>query len=298
MRFHRSLRFFLSVFTFGASLFAFSGLADTGRDRFVILASTTSAENSGLYDYLFPFFTEQTGLKVKVVAVGTGQALALATRGDADLVIAHDRESELAFVASGCGIDRRTFIYNDYVIVGPSGDPAAVAKAPSLYAAMRSIVQSQGRSVFISRGDDSGTNKRELSLWKKAGIEVHNLQRSRYLEVGGGMGRTLNMANGMNAYTLTDRATWLSFQNRSQLRVLVENKPPLLNPYSVIRVNPDCHPHVRHRQALLFVDWLTSDSTLDRIEQFKVAGQALFFRCRQSAGRAGMHDQYSCMDLD
>lgn len=277
MRFHQRLCFFLSLICCSFVALTIGTVAATDHDRFIIVASTTSAENSGLYDYLLPPFTAQTGIQVKVVAVGTGQALALAARGDADLVIVHDQESELAFVDSGCGIDRRTFIYNDYVIVGPATDPAAVANAPSVSAAMVAIVQSNDDSVFISRGDNSGTHKRELSLWKKAGIKVQALQRSRYLEIGGGMGRSLNMANSMNAYTLTDRATWLSFQNRSQLRIVVENKPPLFNPYSVIRVSAACHPHVRHRQALLFVEWLTSTPTLHRLQQFKVAGQQLFF---------------------
>ena len=190
-----------------------------------------------------------------------------------------DGESELAFVASGCGTDRRTFMYNDYVIVGPPDDPAAVAALSSLPEAMVAI----GRSSvpFVSRGDDSGTHKRELSLWKAAGIDVGRFAVAHYLEVGGGMGRTLNMANSLGAYTLSDRSTWLSFQNRAQLRIWVENKPPLINPYSVIRVNLACHPHVRHRQALLFADWLTSEPTLKRIEQFKVVGQQLFFPYQQ-----------------
>ena len=237
----------------------------------ITLASTTSTQNSGLYDYILPIFTKRTGISVKVIAVGTGQALRIAQNGDADAVIVHHRPSEDAFVATGHGIDRRDVMFNDFVIIGPRSDPVGITRASSVKEAFQ--ILSEGRSPFVSRGDDSGTNKRELELWKLASRAPAG---AWYREIGGGMGAALNMASVVNAYTLSDRGTWLSFGNKGSLRILFSAEPPLFNPYGLILVNPERHAHVNYEDARQFADWITSPEGQKEIAEFRVSGMRLF----------------------
>ncbi len=243
----------------------------------VTLASTTSTDHSGFYDYLLPKFTADTGIRVRVIAVGTGRALSIGRRGDADLLIVHDRESELEFVAEGHGVARIPFMYNDYVLVGPRGDPGGLRSANDVLDAMRLIARD--RRLFVSRGDDSGTHKKELQLWRAAGF-VPGAGDAWYRESGAGMGAVLNLANELPAHTITDRSTWVSFNNRDSLVLLVENQPPLHNPYSVILVNPEKHPAVNHRDAGRLAKWLTSPRGLEWIGGFRVRGTQLFHPLR------------------
>ena len=247
--------------------------AGATESRIIKLASTTSTDNSGLYDYLLPQFTEQTGFTVHVIAMGTGRAINIASRGDVDVLLVHDKKSELEFVKARHGIERHTFMYNDYILVGPVFDPAQIAQMPSIIQSMKAIYQHQAR--FISRGDDSGTHKKELMLWQQADIE-HSNKREWYIEIGGGMGQALNMANQRGAYTLSDRSTWVSFNNRDNLRLLVENDPLMKNPYSIILVNPEKHPRVNYQGAKIFADWITSAAVLQLIAAFRVSGVQLF----------------------
>ena len=250
-------------------------IADTGDAR-IVLASTTSADNSGLYDYLLPKFTAETGIEVAVIAVGTGQAIKIGERGDADVLIVHDPSSERAFVESGHGIGRHTFMYNDYVLVGPKPSPEKMRRYRDASIAEVMAAIATQRELFISRGDDSGTHKKELSLWALIGLSPHP-SGDWYREAGAGMGTVLNIANELLAYTLSDRATWISFNNRSDLAIIKENVPPLHNPYSIIRINPAKHPHINHRAARRFSDWLRSPSGLAWIAQFRVKGVQLFY---------------------
>jgi tungstate transport system substrate-binding protein len=244
-------------------------------DRFITLASTTSTQNSGLFDYLLPKYTEQTGIEVRVIAVGTGQAIKLAERGDADVLLVHDKAGETRFVSEGHGVNRREVMYNDYVIVGPAGDPAAVRGLKDAAEAFRRIA---GAGVdFVSRGDDSGTHRQELRLWEAAGIDAQSASGGWYKEVGAGMGATLNTAAGLGAYALTDRATWATFRNRGDLALLVEGDPRLFNQYAVIEINPALHPAVKAEEARQFADWLVSQAGQALIGAFTVDGQALFF---------------------
>ena len=242
---------------------------------FITLASTTSTENSGLYDALLPVFEAQTGIAVRVVAVGTGQALKLAENGDADLLIVHHRPSEDAFVAAGFGIERRDIMFNDYVLLGPGTNPADITKNMSVAEAFRAIAQSG--SKFVSRGDDSGTHKKELEIWTMSGAAPMG---EWYLDVGRGMGGALNVAAAVDAYILSDRATWTSFRNRGNLTLLFEGDPPLFNPYGAILVNPARHPHVKVDLAREFVDWLTSPDGQTAISSFEIDGQRLFFSAK------------------
>jgi len=237
------------------------------------VASTTSTEASGLFDHLLPKFTRATGINVRVIAVGTGQAIRLARRGDADVLLVHHRPSEEAFVRDGFGLKRHNLMYNDFILVGPSNDPAGITDAKDAAGAMAMI--RDAKAIFVSRGDDSGTHKRELSLWRVAGIA--KAQRGDwYREIGAGMGRTLNTAAAMPAYTLVDRGTWLSFGNKRGLKLLLEADPRLRNPYGVIVVNPRKHPHVKVKAAQRFVDWLTSPVGQKAIGSFRVNGAILF----------------------
>ena len=243
-------------------------------ERFITVASTTSTEQSGLFGHLLPAFTAKSGIEVRVVAVGTGQALRLGERGDADVVLVHDRTSELKFVEAGHGVDRRDVMYNDYVLVGPKADPAAVRSA-GVAAALRRTAEA--KTPFASRGDDSGTHKSELRLWRDAGIDPQPGTGSWYRETGSGMGPTLNTAAGMDAYTLTDRGTWLSFKNRQNLEILVQGDEQLFNQYGVMLVNPARHPHVKERDARLFIGWLTGREGQRAIAEYKLGGEPLFF---------------------
>jgi len=244
-------------------------------ERFITLSSTTSTDNSGLLDYLIPKFKNKTGINVRVIAVGTGRALQLGERGDADLVLVHHKPSEERFVESGFGIERRDVMYNDYVIVGPKKDPAEIMQVKAAAKAFNLI--SANSLPFISRGDDSGTHKKELEIWTLTGIDVNQHSGGWYREAGAGMGATLNIANGMSAYTMTDRGTWLSFKNRDDLTLLFENDPPLFNQYGIILVNPERHAHIKYQHAKLFSDWLPSAEGQQAIAEFTLEDQQLFF---------------------
>jgi tungstate transport system substrate-binding protein len=248
--------------------------AAQAQDRFITLSSTTSTQDSGLFDYILPIFKTATGIDVHVVAVGTGQALAIGQRGDADALLVHDRAGEDKFVADGYGIDRRDVMYNDFVIVGPGADPAGIHGLKDAKKALTQIAAA--KAPFVSRGDDSGTNRMELRLWKSAGI-TPDAQSGWYRDVGQGMGPTLNIAAGMNAYTLTDRATWANFKNRQGLEILVEGDALLLNPYGSILVNPAKWPKVKVADARTWHEWLTSKPGLAAIVSYKINGEELFF---------------------
>jgi tungstate transport system substrate-binding protein len=258
---------------FGAVLtFATGTRAD---DRFITLASTTSTEQSGLFDYILPLFQRESGVTVRVVAVGTGQALAIGARGDADALLVHDRSGENKFVADGNGVDHRDVMFNDFVLVGPKADPAQVRGLQDAKEALKRIAATQ--SAFASRGDDSGTNRLELRLWKAANIEVKAADARWYRELGSGMGPTLNTSAGLNAYTLTDRATWANFANRRSLEILVQGDPALFNPYGSILVNPQKFPNVKAADARLWHEWLTSAAGRAAIASYRVKDEQLFF---------------------
>ncbi len=254
-------------------LTSFSGPA-AAQDRFITLASTTSTEQSGLFAALLPAFKAETGIEVRVVAVGTGQALALAQRGDADALLVHDRPGEDKFVAEGFGIDRRDVMYNDFVVIGPQGDPAGVKGGHDAVAALRAIA-AKG-ALFASRGDDSGTHRLELRLWKEAGVDP-KAAGGWYRELGQGMGPTLNTSAALPAYTLSDRATWANFKNRGDLAILVDGDKRLFNPYGSILVNPARHAHVKADLARQWHDWLTGPKGRAAIAGYKIGGEQLFF---------------------
>ncbi len=246
--------------------------------RFITLASTTSTENSGLLADLLPRFTAETGIAVRVIAVGTGQALRLGERGDADVVLVHDRASEDRFVAEGHGVARHDVMYNDYVIVGPAADPVGIRGGTRATEALARIAAA--RAPFTSRADDSGTHKAELRLWQAAGVDPTGDSGTWYRETGSGMGATLNTAAAMEAYTLSDRGTWLSFRNRRDLELLLEGDPPLHNPYGIMRVDPERHPHVKAEDGQALIDWLLSPTGQAAIGAFRVEGEPLFFPVR------------------
>ena len=246
-----------------------------GTEQFIVVQSTTSTQNSGLFDHILPMFSEKTGIEVRVVAVGTGQAIRNAANGDGDLLLVHARSAEEAFVAEGHGIRRADLMYNDFVIVGPGTDPADVVGITDAVAALAKIAGVQ--APFVSRGDDSGTHKAELSLWMETGIDVRAASGSWYRETGAGMGATLNTGTGMGAYVMTDRATWIAFGNKGDYRILVEGDPKLFNQYGIIQVNPDRHPHVNADLAGRFVEWVLSREGQAAIASHRVGGQQLFF---------------------
>jgi tungstate transport system substrate-binding protein len=263
---------------FGAVLAAGLGLTPgpaVAQDRFITVASTTSTENSGLFGHILPMFQDETGIEVRVIAVGTGQALDMGRRGDADVVFVHAPAAEKAFVEEGSGVERIPVMYNDYVIVGPGSDPAGIAGMKDPVATFEQIAGSE--APFASRGDNSGTHKAELALWDEAGIDVADASGTWYRETGSGMGPTLNTAAGMGAYALTDRGTWISFENKGNLAILVEGDPRLANPYGIILVNPEKHPHVKQEMGQEFIDWVISDQGQQAIADFKLNGQQLFF---------------------
>ena len=242
---------------------------------FIILQSTTSTQNSGLYDYLLPHFTAKSGIEVRVVAVGTGQALRNAEKCDGDILITHSKVDEVKFVESGFGTKRSNLMYNDFVVLGPANDPANIASAKTVYDALQLIVASQSR--FASRGDNSGTHKAEKRLWKAANLIVDSAANRWYLETGLGMGATLNFAVQTNAYTLSDRATWLSFANRASHKILFQGQPPLFNQYGVVPVSNSNCPNVKHEFAQQFTDWLVSADGQNIIASFTLNGAQLFF---------------------
>ena len=244
-------------------------------EEFIIVQSTTSTQNSGLLDAILPDFTKSTGIEVRVVAVGTGQAIKNARNGDGDVLLVHSRAAEEAFVAQGWGVERRDVMFNDFVVAGPQADPAAVGGLSDVAAALKKIAEAQ--ATFISRGDDSGTHTKERSLWTAAGIDVAAQSGAWYRETGSGMGASLNMAAASQAYLLTDRATWLAFKNRASLKILVEGDKRLFNPYGVILVNPARHAHVKAEAGQKFIDWLTGPEGQAAIGAFKIDGRQLFF---------------------
>jgi len=245
------------------------------QDRSIVMASTTSTEQSGLFPHLLPLFKQASRIEVRVVAVGTGQALEMARRGDADLVFVHDQAAEEKFVADGFGLLRRPVMYNDFVLIGPKNDPAGT-RGSDIAAALRKLASSPG-TRFISRGDKSGTHGAELRYWKAAGVDVAAAKPAGYKECGCGMGQALNMAGSTGAYLLADRGTWLNFKNRGDLAVLVEGDRQLFNQYGVIVVNPARHPHVKKDLALTFSDWVVSPAGQAAVASYRIGGEQVFF---------------------
>ena len=253
--------------------------------EFIVVQSTTSTRNSGLLDHLLPRFTADTGIEVRVVAVGTGQAIRNARNGDADVLLVHAKSAEEAFVADGFGVERFDLMYNDFVIVGPAADPAGVAGMDDAVSGLGKIARA--RATFASRGDDSGTHRKELDLWREAGLDPAAASGGWYRETGSGMGATLNTAVGMSAYTLTDRATWIAFGNKGDATIHVEGDARLLNRYGVILVDPAKHPHVKARAGQTFIDWMLGPEGQNAIASFEIGGQRLFFpnASRGASGR-------------
>ncbi len=245
------------------------------QERSITVASTTSTEQSGLFGHLLPRFTQATGIGVKVVAVGTGQALDIGRRGDADVVFVHDRVAEEKFLSEGFAGKRYDVMYNDFVVVGPKADPAHVVGGKDVAEALRKIAAA--KAIFVSRGDRSGTHEAELRLWKEAGVDLVSAKGAWYREIGQGMGAALNMASSDNAYLLTDRGTWLSFKNRGDLAILTEGDRRLFNQYGVMLVNPARHGGVKAKDGQAFIDWLVSADGQKTIAEYKVGGEQLFF---------------------
>ena len=270
-----------SRFLFAAFLGMMMNIAGSGgsstafaQEKFIVVASTTSTQDSGLFGHILPLFKAKTGIDVRVVAQGTGQALATARKGDADVVFVHDKVAELKFVKEGFGIDRREVMFNDFVIVGPKSDPAK-SSGNDVIGALKRIEAT--KSPFTSRGDKSGTHAAELRYWKAADIDPQIGRGSWYRETGAGMGPTLNTASAMNAYSFTDRGTWLSFKNRGELSLLVEGDAALFNQYGIMLVNPAKHAHIKKQLGMQFIDWITSSDGQAAIAAFKIEGQQLFF---------------------
>ena len=244
------------------------------QEKFIVVASTTSTQDSGLFGYLLPLFKQKTGIEVRVVAQGTGQALDTGRRGDADVVFVHAKSAEEKFLAEGFGVKRYPVMYNDFVLIGPQDNPAGV-KGKDIVAALRTIKQKA--APFISRGDRSGTHIAELKFWKDAGIDIAADKGPWYREIGQGMGAALNMASAADAYVLSDRGTWIAFKNRGDLSIAVEGDNKLFNQYGVILVNPQKHPHVKQALGQAFIDWLISPAGQKAIADYKIDGQQLFF---------------------
>lgn len=247
-------------------------------ERVITVASTTSTEQSGLFAHLLPAFEKESGIKVRVVALGTGQALDTARRGDADVAFVHDKAAEEKFVAEGHGVKRYEVMYNDFILLGPRNDPARTA-GKDITEGLRRIagVEAASRPAFVSRGDKSGTHAAELRFWKAASVDLDAIRGPWYRDTGSGMGPSLNMAAATNAYILSDRGTWLAFKNRGELAVLVEGDSRLFNQYGVMLVNPARHPHIRKEDGQRFIDWLVSPTGQKSIADFKIGGQQLFF---------------------
>ena len=268
--------------TFIALLFSLAALAADAQERFITVASTTSTEQSGLFGYLLPIFEKKTGIKVRVVALGTGQALDLARRGDADVVFVHAKAAEEKFLAEGEGVKRFPVMYNDLVLIGPKSDPVKIAGGKDITEALKKIQAAQ--APFVSRGDKSGTHMAELDLWKASGIDIDKEKGPWYRDTGQGMGPALNTASSMNAYVLADRGTWLAFKNRRDLAILVEGDARLYNQYGVMLVNPAKHPAVKKELGQTFVDWLVSPEGQKAIADYRIGGAQLFFPNAAQAG--------------
>jgi tungstate transport system substrate-binding protein len=245
------------------------------QQSYITVASTTSTEQSGLFKHLLPIFQKKTGVQVRVVALGTGQALDMGRRGDADVVFVHARPLEEKFVAEGYGVRRLDVMYNDFALVGPKSDPAKVGGTKDIVGALQKIKAAQ--APFVSRGDRSGTHFAELQLWKAAGVNIEKEKGPWYRDTGSGMGPTLNTASAMNGYALTDRGTWLSFKNRGELLIVVEGDKRLFNQYGVILVNPAKHPHVKKELGQAFIDWVVSREGQQAVADYKINGEQLFF---------------------
>lgn len=251
-------------------------------NRFIIVSSTTSTQDSGLFGHILPLFKARTGIEVRVISQGTGQALDTGRRGDADVVFVHARAQELKFVEEGFALERHPVMYNDFVLIGPKSDPAGIAGTKDIAAALVNIQEKA--APFVSRGDKSGTHSAELALWKTAGVDIDAKKGSWYREIGQGMGAALNSANAMGAYVLSDRGTWISFKNRGDLAIAVEGDKRLFNQYGVMSVNPAKHPHVKFDDGKRFVDWLVSPEGQKAIADYKIDGQQLFFPNAAQAG--------------
>ena len=262
---------FLSTFFLAATLL---GSGAGAQDKFIVMASTTSTEQSGLFTHLLPAFKQATGIDVRVVALGTGQALDSARRGDADVVFVHDQAAEEKFVAEGFGLKRLPVMYNDFVLIGPKSDPAGM-RGKDIVVAMKTLAATN--ASFVSRGDKSGTHAAELRCWKMAGVDMAAAKPAGYKECGCGMGPALNIAASSGAYVLADRGTWLNFKNRGDLAILVEGDPPLFNQYGVMVVNPARHPHVKKDLAQTFSDWVVSPAGQAAIAGYKIGGEQAFF---------------------
>jgi tungstate transport system substrate-binding protein len=267
-----------------AAALAVARMARAADAPYITVASTTSTDQSGLFGHLLPAFTRATGIEVRVVAVGTGQALKLGERGDADVLLVHNRPAELRFVAEGWGVERQEVMYNDFIVVGPKADPAGIAGSKDAAAAFRRVAEA--RVPFITRGDDSGTNAAELRFWRDAGLDPKAASAGLgwYKDIGGGMGPALNAAAALGAYTLSDRGTWLNFGNRRDLAVLVEGDARLFNQYGVMLVNPARHPSVKAELGRRFIAWLVSPAGQDSIAAYRINGEGLFF---PNAGKSG-----------
>ena len=265
----------IAAFTALACLVGSLASAD---ERVITVASTTSTEQSGLFGHLLPVFEKDSAIKVRVVALGTGQALDMARRGDADVAFVHDKLAEEKFVAEGYGVERKEVMYNDFVLIGPKADPAKVAGNDIMLGLRRiATMDAASRPPFVSRGDKSGTHAAELRYWRAAGVDLDRAKGPWYRDTGSGMGPSLNMASSMNAYILADRGTWLSFKNRGDLAILVEGDSRLFNQYGVILVNPAKHSHVKAADAQRFIDWLLSSAGQKAIADYKIGGEQLFF---------------------
>jgi tungstate transport system substrate-binding protein len=275
-------RISITICAVAALLLAAHAMPVWPAERFIIVASTTSTENSGLFGAILPLFQQDTGIAVRVVALGTGQAIKAAERGDADVLLVHHRPSEEQFVAAGFGVKRSDVMYNDFVIVGPQADPAGIQGLLDVTKALAQIAAKA--APFASRGDDSGTHKLEAGLWKDAGVDVGKASGAWYRETGSGMGATLNTASAMGAYALTDRGTWISFKNKGELTILVQGEARLFNQYGVILVNVAKHPHIKADDGQAFIDWLLSDRGQQAIAAFTLEGQPLFFPNAKKSG--------------
>jgi tungstate transport system substrate-binding protein len=277
MRHRRTL---IAAAALGALLFAApQGYA---QDKSIVVASTTSTQDSGLFDYLLPLYKQKTGVTVKVVAQGTGQALDTGRRGDADVVFVHAKSAEMKFLSEGQGVKRYPVMYNDFVLIGPKSDPAGIKGMKDVAKAMQTIKDKQ--APFISRGDRSGTNIAELALWKDSGIDIENDKGPWYKSIGQGMGAALNTAGAGNAYVLSDRGTWIHFKNKGDLAIVVEGDKRMFNQYGVMLVNPDKHPNVKKELGQQFIDYLVSPQGQKDIANYKIDGQQLFYPNAEDPG--------------
>lgn len=258
----------LATFASGAAL-------AQNAERFIVVSSTTSTTDSGLFNFILPLFKAKTGIDVRVVSQGTGQALDTGRRGDADVVFVHAKPQEEKFVTEGFGVERKPVMYNDFVLIGPKSDPAGIKGSKDITAALKAVQAKQ--APFVSRGDKSGTHAAELSLWKAAGVEIDQAKGPWYRDIGQGMGAALNTASALNGYVLSDRATWLNFKNRGDLEIIVEGDKRLFNQYGVILVNPAKHTHVKAKDGQAFIDWIISPEGQKAIGDYKINGEVLFF---------------------